>query len=195
MQLKINTNIGSLKKLIIFLLSTLFSTACQTHLPLVDEHNGNDKKIVITKPCPNNIVQIEQVELADIDYLLYANRMIDNMIGSEAVKEKLELHRLKISLAAIQDKNTTHIDMSTLNRTIKNRLLRSGQFIVVANRQASEVHLSGAFEKIEQLSTAPLTPQETSQQTECIVSYKQFSLQLNESQSKKLIWSDKKQFK
>jgi len=166
-----------LKKLIAALLSSLLLNACQTNLPIVSEHIAEDD-VSTMKPCESNI---EQMELADIDYLLYANRMVDNMIQDKTVQQKLSSKRLKISIEGISQKD--NMDLTNVNSTVKNRLLRSGQFIIVNNKQTSDVQLSGSFETIQKT------------RNNCIENYEQFSLQLTDSYSKQLIWSDKKQFK
>ena len=169
-----------MKKLIAALLSSLLLNACQTHLPIVSEHIAEDD-VLTMKPCESNI---EKMELADIDYLLYANRMVDSMIQDKTVQQKLSRKRLKIAIEAISRRdNADRANMTNVNSTVKNRLLRSGQFIIVNNKQTSNVQLSGSFETIQNTNN------------HCIESYEQFSLQLKDSHSKQLIWSDKKQFK
>ena len=165
-----------LNKLILFLLMILFLNACQTHFPIVSQMEDSDNI-----SCPKNI---DQIELADIDYLLYANRMIDAMIRDHKVQKELTTNRMKLSIQPISHQNNTaKVDMATVNTAIKNRILRSGQFIIVKDEQSSDVQLSGVFENKK------IHP------NNCVENYEQFSMQLKNSQSGRIIWSEKKQFK
>ena len=168
-----------MKKLFTVLLSSLLLNACQTHLPIVSEHIGSADDD--NKPCVNNT---KYTKSANIDYLLYANRMVDTMIEDDAIQQRVSSKRLKVLIQEIKHTdNNAQIDMVSINSAVKNRLLRSGHFIVVNNRQSADVQLSGIFEKTKR------------QLTDCVESVDQFSLQLTDSHSKQLIWSDKKQFK
>ncbi|NOQ80824.1 MAG: hypothetical protein GQ546_15645, partial [Gammaproteobacteria bacterium] len=51
-----------LNKLILLILMLLFLNACQTYLPIATQMEDTENSA-----CPKNI---EQIELADIDYLL-----------------------------------------------------------------------------------------------------------------------------
>ena len=150
--------------------------ACQTHFPIVSESVVNE-----TMPCDNTI---EPKKTAYIDYLLYANRMVDRMITDKKVQEKLNNKRLKLVIASV--KNNSEIgqaDINSVNSAVINRLKRSGQFIIVNNLQNSDVQFSGAFAIVEK------------KQNSCIAIYEQFSLHLTDSQTKQVIWSDKKLLK
>jgi len=178
------------KKYIISLLSVLLS-ACQTHLPLLSQEDNPEKNVCVS--------DMEQIQLADIDYLLYANRMADELIQDDQVQKQLSLNRLKIAIAPIkyidnaamsdlaEDDLTqvrlTQVDLTTVNRAIKNRLIRSGLFIVVDNQQESDVSLSGYFINKERVIN------------HCIEQYEQFSMQLENTQSQHIIWSQQKEFK
>jgi len=167
----------TLKKLFTILLSSFLLNACQTHLPIVSEHIGSADN----KACVNNT---QYTKSANIDYLLYANRMVDTMIKDDAIEQRVSSKRLKVLILEIKHiDNSVQIDMVSINNAVKNRLLRSGLFIVVNNIEAADVQLSGIFEKTKR------------QLTDCIQSVDQLSLQLTDSHSKQLIWSDKKQFK
>lgn len=125
--------------------------------------------------CPKNI---EQIELADIDYLL------DDMIQEHNVQTALSSNRLKIAIQAIShENNIAQINMDAINQVIKNRILGSGQFIILNDKQSANVYLSGAFNN------------KAVQSTHCMENFEQFSMQLKNKQTVQLIWSDKKQFK
>lgn len=161
------------------LLSSLFLTACQTHLPIISEHITSPDD-VNNQPCVSNT---DEIKSANIDYLLYVNRMVDSMIEDNTVQQRVSSKRLKIMIQTINNTdNATQIDMLSVNSAVKNRLLRSGQFIVVNHSQAADVQLSGVFEKKQK------------QAVHCIKNVEQFFLQLKDSHSKQLIWSDIKQF-
>lgn len=165
-----------LNKLILLILMLLFLNACQTYLPIATQMEDTENSA-----CPKNI---EQIELADIDYLLYANRMVDDMIQDHNVQAALSSNRLKIAIQPIShENNIAQINMDAINLAIKNRILRSGQFIIVNDKQSANVYLSGVFNK------------KAVQSTHCMENFEQFSMQLKNNQTGQLIWSDKKQFK
>ncbi|MCU7820050.1 MAG: penicillin-binding protein activator LpoB, partial [gamma proteobacterium symbiont of Lucinoma myriamae] len=121
-----------LNKLILLVLMLVFVNACQTHLPIAAQMEGMENS-----DCPKNI---EQIELADIDYLLYANRMVDDMIQDHNVQEALGSNRLKIAIQPIShENNIAQINMDAINLAIKNRILRSGQFIIVYARHGHKL--------------------------------------------------------
>jgi len=163
-------------KRLFFLLIIVFLHACQTHLPVVSEMEETD-----SKPCLKNI---EQLELADIDYLLYANRMVDEMIQDKQVQQKLSINRLRLLVQPVHyASNNAKVDMDTINTAIKNRLRRSGHFVIVSDEQLANAQLLSAFET------------KTVQTDHCVENYEQFSMQLKNSRTGQLIWSDKKLFK
>ncbi len=167
-----------MKNFFTVLLSSLFLTACQTHLPIISDHIASDE--VNNQPCVSNT---DKTKPAGFDYLLYVNRMVDSMIEDDTVQQRISSKRLKILIKTINNTdNAIKIDMLSVNSAVKNRLLRSGQFIVVNHSQAADVQLSGVFEKKQK------------QAIHCIKNIEQFSLQLKDSHSKQLIWSDIKQF-
>ncbi len=161
-----------MKYFIFSILILLFLTACQTHFPIT----GNIDEL--EKTCPENL---DSIELADIDYLLYANKMVDSMVQSNNVKQETINNRMRISLSPITY-DRSDIDMNTLNAAIKNRMLRSGLFIIVSDVDASDFHLSGGFKEVRlQLNS-------------CDQTYGVFSLQLKNNRSGSILWSESKHF-
>jgi PBP1b-binding outer membrane lipoprotein LpoB len=144
----------------------------------VSENNASENKSTEEKIiCPDNI---ERLELADIDYLLYANKMIDSMIQNKAVQTKTTNSRMRLSLSPIAH-SRNDVDLNSLNTAIKNRILRSGLFVVVDGTGSANYQLSGIFKAIHQSNT-------------CNVDYEEFSLQLKDIRTDKILWSDKKRF-
>ncbi len=161
-----------MKTLTFSILILFYITACQTHLPIV----GVDD---VDTPCPENI---ESIELADIDYLLYANKMIDSMVENNNVKQETINSRMRLSISPITQSHSD-INMSTLNTAIKNRVLRSGLFIIVSDRSVTNFNLSGEFKEVVQQSSS------------CSQSYDEFSLQLKNIKNGSTLWSELKQFR
>ncbi|MCK5696858.1 MAG: hypothetical protein KAI02_01775 [Gammaproteobacteria bacterium] len=169
-----------MKKYIISLLSVLL-TACQTHLPLLSQDDNPENQV-----CINHT---EQTGLADVDYLLYANRMVDDLIQNDQVQKRLTFNRLKIAITHIDYKedramsDVMNVDLTSVNQAIKNRLIRSGQFIMVDNQDNSDVSLSGYFTN------------SIKENNHCIEYYEQFFMQLKDNHSQYIIWSEQKEFK
>lgn len=159
-----------LKKLTIYPVFLVFLSACQTHFPIV------------TEPEPQACNEpIASIELSDIDYLLFANQMIDTMIQDRNIQQRISNKRMTLKLLPIENRTNEMIDLSKINLTLKNRLLRSGHFII--NDSTSEpLQLSGAFENINTSSNA------------CAESYGRFSLQLQNSQTGQILWSGNRKF-
>jgi len=164
-----------LKKLIFSSLTLFFLNACQTHFPIVSEN-----KLSEAAACQENI---ERIELADIDYLLYANQMIDSMMHSNNVQKETVNSRMRIYLSPVS-RNSDDVDMNILNTSIKNRILRSGLFIVTEDMKSADFQLSGAFKEIKQAADT----------YSCIGKYEEFSMQLRSSRTDTILWSEKKQF-
>ena len=158
-----------LRKRVLFSLFAVFLTACQSYLPLSNEQ----------KYCENNI---EATELRDIDYLLYANRMVDAMVESSRVREILSRHRMKLMVLPIINNTSEDIELLSVNKTVYNRLLRSGHFIMHQDIQTSDYQFSGAFDEM------------TNGTESCAGVYKTFSLYLKSIDNEQIIWSEKKFF-
>jgi len=160
-----------LKRIIINLWPVLFLTACQTHFPIVSDD-------INAQPCSN---QTETIELADIDYLLYANRMVDNMIKSHLASNK-HPGRIKLFIEPLASSIDTGINLQTLNLSIKNRIIRSGQFIIEQNKKRAKVQISGSITIVNDTEKS------------CQQDYEQFSLQLTRLDDNKIIWFETKYF-
>ncbi len=150
--------------------------ACQTHLPIVSDPQMTDSEKVA---CQQNI---EQIELADIDYLLYANKMIDSMIKSKEVLAHTANNRMRVFISPVTHSDAV-MDLAFLNTSINNRMIRSGLFILVDDMGLGDFRLSGAFEEVDQPDSS------------CAKKYEEFSLQLKENRNDRVLWSDKKRFK
>lgn len=169
-----------MKKLIFSSLTLLFLNACQTHFPILSENDGSDHRVSEKAACQENI---EAGELADIDYLLYANKMIDSMTRSKQVQKETANSRMRVYISPVSHSGGD-VDMSFINTSIKNRILRSGLFIVVDDMAAGDFQLSGAFKEIQQAGDS----------LSCNKNYEEFSLQLKNRRTSAILWSDKKQF-
>ena len=163
-----------LKKLILFTLMVFFLSACQTHLPMISESIS----------CDENL---ESIASADIDYLLYANKMVDSLIRNKNVQKETAVSRMELYLYPVTNNSNKTIDMASINRAIKNRLLRSSKFVLLNDAkpvpdESAEFQLSGSFEEIEQ------------QSNNCSGMYNQFSLKLMNTRTNTILWSEKKRF-
>jgi len=147
-------------------------SACQTHLPIVSEPATENKN------CQGNV---EQIELEDIDYLLFANTMIDQMIQSQEVQVNTSKNRMRIFIAPVTH-SRDEVDLTFLNTSIRNKIKRSGLFIIINNASKAPFKLSGLFEEIKQDHS-------------CNEIYEEFHLQLEDVGNSKILWSDKKLFR
>ncbi len=152
----------------------LILTACQTTLPVFEESNGR------STDC-NEIQQT--VTQSRIDYLLYANKMVDSMVNNSNVKSVLKKHRIKIYLQAIENKTTDKIDIMAINKAVKNRILRSGQFIVMPDQQNANYRLVGAIYPLQHSVD------------DCDNGNRKFSMSLTGYQQSVILWSEYKTFK
>ncbi len=161
-----------LKYIIFFIFPLFFLSACQTQKIQLD------KQIKPTDNCPK---QIEQIDLADIDYLLYANRMIDSMILDKQVKMNYLLSRVTLYIQPIEIDNKIDMDINALNQTIYNRIVRSGKFIIVNSIEQSNYQL-----------LANITLLNIKQN--CSNLYETLSLKLKNTDTNNILWSDQKVF-
>lgn len=161
-----------LKKLSVYSILCLFLSACQTYFPVAEE---------ISEKKPSCGDGVESIELTDIDYLLFANKMIDSMIQAKNIQQQTARKRMTLSIKPVQNNTDEAIEMKTINLAIKNRVLRSSRFIITESA-TEQFQLSGSFEKIERSSTG------------CTDAYTQFSLQLMNMQTNRILWSEDKKF-
>lgn len=165
--------------ILIFLILILLS-ACQTHFPIISEDIESTKiqdadKVIICEE-KNTLVDSAIVKAeVKADYLLYANKMIDAMAQSDVVKKNTLNARIRLSLSPIALDNNFRLNMGKLNQAIKNRILRSGLFILVDH--AADFSLSGEIAAIKK------------RQENCYRNNAQFTLTLKESRSDKIRWS------
>ena len=159
-----------LKKLIFFSLPLFFLSACQTHFPVVSESIS----------CAE---EMEGIELADIDFILYANIMVDSLTLDKRIQRETAHSRMNLSISPVTNKTDKEIDMAVINQAINNRIIRSGQFILVNEVEPGQYQLSGSFEEI------------TRSINTCDKKHLQFSLKLMNTQTRTIVWSDKKQFR
>ena len=169
-----------MKKLIFSSLTLLFLNACQTHFPILSEKDGAEHRVSEKAACQENI---ESIELADIDYLLYANKMIDSMTRSQAVQKETANSRMRLYLSPVRH-SREDVDMTFINTSIKNRILRSGLFVVVDGVESADFQLSGVFKAIQQAGDS----------SSCNKNHEEFSLQLKNNRTGAILWSEKKQF-
>jgi hypothetical protein len=173
-----------LKKLI-FSSLLLLLTACQTQFPILTEDSISEKnsarvKDSDTSHCQN---QVNSQKISTADYLLQVNKMVDAMVQSNAVHKAGSNQRLRIYLSpisAVQNnavKNYNKMDSKLINQAIKNRVQRSGQFVLMATLADSEFQLSGNFGAV------------------CSTEKDELSLQLHNNMTKQIIWSKTQSFK
>lgn len=157
-----------IKKWFVYSGLCLLLTACQTNFPVAKEQQS----------CKDTV---EAIELTDIDYLLFANRMIDSMIQHKNIQQEIAGNRMTLSILPVENNTSEAINMNAVNQAIKNRVLRSGQFIINES-VSSPFQLSGSFANNPRSSTA------------CAETYTQFSLQLMNTQNKRILWSEDTKF-
>jgi PBP1b-binding outer membrane lipoprotein LpoB len=163
-----------LKYITFFIFLLFFLSACQTQKIQLDT------QIKSIDDCPKHI---EKIDLADIDYLLYANRMIDSMILDEQVKAGYLLSRVTLYIHPIQTDNKIYMDISTLNQAIYNRIVRSGKFIIVNNIEQSNYQL-----------LANIASLNANMKQNCSNFYETLSLELKNTDTHTILWSDRKVF-
>ena len=162
-----------LKNAMVFLLSMLLLNACQTHLPIVSE------SISDSHSCNESI---ESVELTDIDYLLYANRMVDLLVHDKSIQAATADSRMTLFITPVKNNTNEAIEVTPINMAIKNRIIRSGKFIVLDKPEMSQTQLNSSFNDLQQSDN-------------CAGSPKSFSLTLINSLTRAIIWSENKRFK
>ena len=151
-----------LKKIIFSLGILILLNACQTHLPIVSD----SEQIENSSSCKEN------KQLTIINYLYYANMMIDSLTQSQAVQDKTQVSRIKLFVNSIHNKTVKSIDMSLIDKGILNRINRSGMFILVNSKAAADYSLSGVIK--------------------CRVDQEQLSIELVQPQTNALFWSENK---
>lgn len=157
------------KQLILSIFILLFINACQTHLSVIDEN----------RDCGS---EIENIELTDIDYLLYANKMVDSMIQNRRIQELLSAKRMNLMLLPVSNNTSEAIELLPINTAIYNRLLRSGHFIFHQTLESSQYQLTGEFNEIKKDTDS------------CDKAYKRFSMQLKSLPDAQVLWSEEKKF-
>ncbi|WP_198266548.1 hypothetical protein [sulfur-oxidizing endosymbiont of Gigantopelta aegis] len=136
-----------MKKLIVSSLMLLL-TACQTQFPILSEESNAERAIVKANdkqqsPCQD---QSMRQNISTADYLLAVNKMIDAMLHSRAVNKASAERRIRVYLSPIPSVDTADSNKSELlNQAIKNRIQRSGKFVLQSALEQSEYQLSGGF--------------------------------------------------
>lgn len=148
----------------------LFVSACQTHLPIVSEPEQTKDD----SSCEEN------KQSTDINYLYYANIMIDALTDSKAVQDKIQVRRIKLFVNSVHNGTGKNINMSLINKEILNRINRSGMFILVNDTAAADYSLSGVIKNTAKNNH------------ECRVDQEQLSIELVQPQTNTLFWSEKK---
>lgn len=151
-----------LKKIVFSLGILVLLNACQTHFPIVSDLEETEN----SSSCREN------KQLAQINYLYYANIMIDSLTQSQAVKDKTQVSRIKLFINSIHNSTGKSIEMGLIDKEILNRINRSGMFILVNNKAAADYSLNGVIK--------------------CRMDQEQLSIELVQPQTNALFWSEKK---
>ena len=159
-----------LKKFAFSIVIFLFLTACQTHFPLVSE---------VDQAEDNNFCK-ENKPLIQINYLFYANTMIDSLTQAKAIQEKTNAGRIRLYVNPINNESGKSIDMGSIDEEILNRINRSAMFVLVNNSNAADYSLSGVINN---------TIKRTNQ---CLLEQKQFTIELRQPHTNTLFWSETK---
>jgi PBP1b-binding outer membrane lipoprotein LpoB len=138
----------------------IMMTSCQTHLPIVSEQS---------EACDNKELAVFQ----DVDYLFYANKLADELITSQFLK-KNNSSRLSLSISPLVNKTSKALDIQLISQTIKNRILRSGKFLLEQDLQKAHYQLIAIIEDGEYSIDCKLFPQ--------------FKLQLIEIKNQIVVW-------
>ena len=88
----------------------LFLTACQTHFPIVSESDQTEKKNYCKENKP----------LTQINFLFYANTMIDSLTQAKAIQEKTNAGRIRLYINPINNESGKSIDMGSIDEEILN---------------------------------------------------------------------------
>lgn len=118
-------------------------------------------------------------ELRDIDYLLFANSLVDELTLSKAVLQLSEKKRLNVYVDRLTNNTPEAINLQQIELAIKNRLKRSAKFNLQEDPAKSAYILSGAFNE---------------KYSDCNDRINQFSMMFSSKSSKQLLWSQHKTY-
>jgi PBP1b-binding outer membrane lipoprotein LpoB len=119
------------------------------------------------------------VELSDIDYLLYANKMVDALTVSNRVTKLAERSRLNVYVEKLVNYTSKKINSTQIEIAIKNRLKYSAKINLQEDPGKAEFILIGSFNK---------------KYKDCNERVINFSLILKSIGSKNIIWSQDKSY-
>ena len=177
--LKASQNINNLLPVIAVLFLIVSLSACQTTLPVFEENQESSSSVTEDRDCTEKKKTSRNVQY---DYLVYANKMIDSMVKNRNVQAKLKQQRMKIYLQPVVNNTSDNIDISAINYAIKNRVIRSGQFILADSPDTAQYRISG---KINSINTV----------NDCDSGQRKFSLSLTGTKQAAILWSEYKNLK
>lgn len=151
-------------KIILIIFILLLQTGCLSN-PVVPDHS-----------CDKNIA----IELSDIDYLLFANHLVDELTASNAVTKLAAKSRLNVYVDKLENNTSEAINIEHVELTIQNRLKRSAKINLKENPGKADYLLTGGF--IENT-------------VDCNEQINKFTLILKSTSIKKIIWSQSKTYK
>ncbi len=164
---------------LLLLITVSLLSACQTTLPIFEQEQQQSKSVIEDSGCNKQKNNARNVQY---DYLVYANKMIDSMVKNHNVQTKLKQQRMTIYLQPVVNNTSDNIDISAINYAIKNRVIRSGQFILADRPDAAQYRISGTINAINTLS-------------ECDSGQRKFSLRLTDIKQPAILWSEYKNLK
>lgn len=117
------------------------------------------------------------IELRDVDYLLLANTMVDELTASNAVIKLAENKRLNVYVDKLFNDTAEAINIEQVEMAINNRLMRSAKINLQQDPAKADFIVTGGFsEKF----------------VDCNEPIDQFSLILKSTRSNQIIWTQNK---
>ncbi len=163
-------------KYVLSVLLVVFLSACQTPLPVFEQ---TEQPAAAAEQNTECLSQQQATNNIQYDYLLYANKMVDSMVKSHNVQEKLKQNRLKVYLQSIVNNTADNIDVSAIDYAIKNRVIRSGKFIPSDTKDNADYLISGSINKIDGANN-------------CDTGQRMFNLSLTGIKQAIVLWSEYK---
>jgi len=141
----------------------LLLTGCLSN-PLVPDHS-----------CDENIA----IELSDVDYLLFANKMVDELTASNAVIKLAAKKRLNVYVDKLLNNTAEAINIELIEMAIHNRLMRSAKINLQQVPAKADFIVTGGFSE---------------KYADCNERVNKFSLILKSISSKQIIWTQNKTY-
>ena len=114
------------------------------------------------------------VELSEVDYLLFANKMIDDLTASNSINKLADQRRLNVFVAQLENTTPEAINLEQIKLAVENRLKRSAKFNLLDEPDQANYIVSGGFSE-----TAG----------DCNIRTYEFKLIMQSKSSNQIVWS------